>query len=259
MLCTKKQDVLYNLFDWPCKKNSKWIVVAIANAMNLPEQVTSKISSRLGLSRMNFQPYTHTELFEIVKLRLEELSIFDPDAIVYAARKVAAVSGDARRALEICRRATELAEKDNNELKPSNEPKKTGNRVLVLAKKLPLTLVSISHVEAAIKQMFSSPKILALTNCSLMEQLFMNSISMLFKTSGQEETSLKKIFEQHACLCKTKNIQTLNRTQLLNVCCKLASSKMILLEPAKNIYLQRVRCNMSTDDIDYVFKTIKNF
>jgi origin recognition complex subunit 1 len=36
MLCTKKQDVLYNLFDWPYKKNSKWIVIAIANAMNLP-------------------------------------------------------------------------------------------------------------------------------------------------------------------------------------------------------------------------------
>lgn len=115
MLCTKKQDVLYNLFEWPYKKNSKWIVVAIANAMNLPEQVTSKISSRLGLSRMNFQPYTHSELEEIVRLRLEELNIFDSDAITYAARKVAAVSGDARRALEICRRATELAERDNNQ------------------------------------------------------------------------------------------------------------------------------------------------
>lgn len=117
MLCTKKQDVLYNLFEWPYKKNSKWIVVAIANAMNLPEQVASKISSRLGLSRMNFQPYTHAQLEEIVRLRLEELSIFDSDAITYAARKVAAVSGDARRALEICRRATELAERDNNQKK----------------------------------------------------------------------------------------------------------------------------------------------
>lgn len=89
-------------------------MVAIANAMNLTERVMSKVSSRLGLSRMNFQPYTHVELEKIVRLRLEELSIFDSDAITYAARKVAAVSGDARRALEICRRATELAERDNN-------------------------------------------------------------------------------------------------------------------------------------------------
>ena len=248
MLCTKKQDVLYNLFDWPYKKKSKWIVVAIANAMNLPEQVMSKISSRLGLSRLNFQPYTHGELEEIVQLRLEELNIFDQDAITFAARKVAAVSGDARRALEICRRATEFAEQENNEMK------KASHKVLesALTRKGPLTLVSISHVDASIKKMFSSPKILALTHCSHMEQLFMKSISILFKKSGIEETSLNNIFEQHTFLCKTVNIQPLNRTQLLNVCCKLASSKMILLEPAKNIYLQRIRCNMSTDDIEYV-------
>ena len=114
MLCTKKQDILYNLFDWPYKKNSKWIVIAIANAMNLPEQVMmNKISSRLGLTRLIFQPYKHEELEEIVTLRLQELNVFDMDAIVFAARKVAAVSGDARRALEICRRATELAEKES--------------------------------------------------------------------------------------------------------------------------------------------------
>lgn len=250
MLCTKKQDVLYNLFDWPYKKNSKWIVVAIANAMNLPEQVMSKISSRLGLSRLNFQPYTHPELEQIVLMRLQELHIFDSDAITYAARKVAAVSGDARRALEICRRATELAERDHNSKKTAASTK--------TFKDSQSTLIGIIHVDAAIKQMFSSPKILALTHCSQMEQLFMESIALLYKSSGIEETSLNKIFSQHVALCLQDNLQPLNRSQFLNVCCKLASFKMILLEPSKNIYLQRVRCNMSTDDIDYVLKQIRD-
>lgn len=259
MLCTKKQDVLYNLFDWPYKKNSKWIVVAIANAMNLPEQVMSKISSRLGLSRMNFQPYTHIELEEIVRLRLEELSVFESDAITFAARKVAAVSGDARRALEICRRATELAERDDKAKKDAIMKELTDNKALTAAKKAQLllnkdvtTLVNLMHVDTAIKQMFSSPKILALSHCSKMEQLFMKAIAILYKASGIEETTLNKIFEQHVALCRSEIIHPLNRTQLLNVCCKLASFKMILLEPSKNIYMQRVRCNMSTDDIDYV-------
>lgn len=260
MLCTKKQDVLYNIFDWPYKRNSKWIVVAIANAMNLPEQVMSKISSRLGLSRMIFQPYTHSELEEIVELRLEELDLFEPDAITYAARKVAAVSGDARRALEICRRATELAERENNERKQTSQ-KSTANgkqlsRPVVAALNNNTTLVNIGHVDAAIKQMFSSAKITALTHCSKLEQIFMKAIAILYKKSGIEETSLNKIFEQHQFLCKTLNIQTLNRSQLLNICCTLASSKLILLEPTKNIYLQRVRCNMSIDDIDYVVNDV---
>jgi len=163
MLCTKKQDVLYNLFDWPYKKNSKWIVVAIANAMNLPEQVANKISSRLGLTRLIFQPYTHSELEEIVKLRLEELNVFDMDAITFAARKVASVSGDARRALEICRRSTELAERENKQ-HSKGIPNKN-------------SLVSINHVNEAIKQMFSSAKINALEHASKLEQFFHESSS----------------------------------------------------------------------------------
>jgi Cdc6-like AAA superfamily ATPase len=231
MLCTKKQDILYNLFDWPYKKNSKWIVIAIANAMNLPEQVMmNKISSRLGLTRMNFQPYTFQELQEIVVCRLKELNIFDLDAIVFASRKVAAVSGDARRALEICRRATEIAEREN-------------------------TLVTINHVDQAIKQMFSSAKIIAVKHATKHEQLFLKSISCLYKQSGLEETNFNKIYEQHSAMCKIENLKPLNRTQLLNICCSLASLKLILLEPSKNIYLQRVRLNMSTDDIDYALKS----
>ena len=53
MLCTKKQDVLYNLFDWPYKKNSKWIVIAIANAMNLPG-FKKKIETNLKYSLIIF-------------------------------------------------------------------------------------------------------------------------------------------------------------------------------------------------------------
>ena len=53
----------------------------------------NKISSRLGLTRLIFQPYKHEELEEIVTLRLQELNVFDMDAIVFAARKVASVSG----------------------------------------------------------------------------------------------------------------------------------------------------------------------
>jgi origin recognition complex subunit 1 len=48
----------------------------------------------------------------IIQSRLEGVpgSIVHSDAVQFAARKVAAVSGDARRALDICRRAVEIAE-----------------------------------------------------------------------------------------------------------------------------------------------------
>ena len=67
------------------------------------------------------------------------LKVFEPDAISLAARKVAAVSGDARRALDICRRATEIAEN-------RREGKK---------------LVGIMDISNAVQELFSSPLILA--------------------------------------------------------------------------------------------------
>ena len=42
-------------------------------------------------------------LREIVAARLAGLRVFDGDAVQLVARKVASLSGDARRALDICR------------------------------------------------------------------------------------------------------------------------------------------------------------
>lgn len=48
LLVTRKQSVIYNLFDWPHRRAAKLIVIAIANTMNLPETLMPKVQSRLG-------------------------------------------------------------------------------------------------------------------------------------------------------------------------------------------------------------------
>jgi origin recognition complex subunit 1 len=62
--------------------------------------------------RINFQPYTTTQLMEIVKARLngaregiesEWKDVIAMDGIRFAAMKVSGISGDARRVLDICR------------------------------------------------------------------------------------------------------------------------------------------------------------
>ncbi|KAL4976818.1 P-loop containing nucleoside triphosphate hydrolase protein [Aspergillus desertorum] len=115
-LVTRNQSVMYNFFNWPALRHSRLIVLAVANTMDLPERTLSnKISSRLGLTRITFPGYKHTDLMEIITTRLASVpgNIVDSDAIQFASRKVAAVSGDARRALDICRRAVEIAEQSN--------------------------------------------------------------------------------------------------------------------------------------------------
>lgn len=48
MLRNRRQDVIYNLFDWPSKPNSGLIVLTIANTMDLPERLLKgRVTSRL--------------------------------------------------------------------------------------------------------------------------------------------------------------------------------------------------------------------
>ena len=67
-LVTRKQSVLYNLFEWPTMKHSRLIVVGIANTMDLPERLLPKVLSRLGLARVVFAPYTRDQIRTILKV-----------------------------------------------------------------------------------------------------------------------------------------------------------------------------------------------
>nr|GFA66776.1 origin of replication complex subunit 1A-like [Tanacetum cinerariifolium] len=126
LLVTRNQSVLYNILDWPTKPDSKLIVIGIANTMDLPEKLLPRISSRMGIQRLCFAPYNYMQLQEIIGCRLKGIDAFEKQAIEFASRKVAAVSGDARRALEICRRAAELAD---YRVKNSTSLPKTGKEI----------------------------------------------------------------------------------------------------------------------------------
>lgn len=108
-LITKKQTLLYNLFNWPAYDNSKLIIIGIANTMDLPERFLGKIRSRLGEQRLVYRPYNSEQIKIILESRLGEYSsVFSTDALRYVSEKVASTSGDLRKALQVCRRAIEI-------------------------------------------------------------------------------------------------------------------------------------------------------
>lgn len=47
-----------------------------------------RVTSRLGLTRLPFQPYSHKQLQVIVEKRLSGISAFNPDAIQLVARYI---------------------------------------------------------------------------------------------------------------------------------------------------------------------------
>ena len=207
-LVTKNQSVMYNFFNWPSMRHSKLIVLAVANTMDLPERTLSnKISSRLGLTRITFSGYTHDQLMKIIQSRLEGVpgNIVEPDAIQFASRKVAAVSGDARRALDICRRAVELAEAESlsNERPGPVTPSKSGR-----GQKTPLTAskqtgkVTIATVKRAINEATTSPLQQYLRSLPLAAKVLLAALLAKMRRTGIAESVLGEVLDEAKRMAK---------------------------------------------------------
>ncbi|KAM9283080.1 origin recognition complex subunit 1 isoform 3-T3 [Morus bassanus] len=235
LLWTRKQNVMYNLFDWPTQKHSKLIILAIANTMDLPERIMmNRVASRLGLTRMSFQPYTYKQLQQIVSSRLNSMKAFEEDAIQLVSRKVAALSGDARRCLDICRRATEICEFASQKRTPE--------------------IVRMAHITEAIDEMFSSPYINAIRNASLHEQIFLKAILAEFRRAGVEEATVQQVYHQHVALCRIEGMQSPTISEIMAVCSRLGACRLLLVESSNKYLHMRVRLNISQDDVMYALK-----
>ncbi|KAL7278893.1 hypothetical protein ACG7TL_006724 [Trametes sanguinea] len=181
-LMTSKQDVVYNFFNWPTLAGSKLVVLAVANTMDLPERVMSgRVRSRLGMVRINFQPYTTPQLEQIVRARLASAKlglpadtpdVIAPDALKFAAMKVSSISGDARRVLDICRRTVELVQ----------ARKRTART---------------EDVKAVIKEMQNSPTAAYLRELSFHERLMLAALIKCVRKEGVEEIRWADVQHQH--------------------------------------------------------------
>ncbi|KAK8156313.1 P-loop containing nucleoside triphosphate hydrolase protein [Phyllosticta citrichinensis] len=212
-LVTKNQSVMYNFFNWPGLRHSRLIVLAVANTMDLPERTLSnKISSRLGLTRITFPGYTHDQLMSIIQSRLANVpgNIVHPDAIQFASRKVAAVSGDARRALDICRRAVEIAEaasidasNGTNGADSASAPN-TSSETPGRAKRAPQNaatsgkapIVTIQTIKQAIAEATSSPLQQHLRSLPLSNKMFLAALLARVRRTGIAEAVLGDVLDE---------------------------------------------------------------
>lgn len=246
LLVTRNQSVLYNILDWPTKPQGKLIVIGIANTMDLPEKLLPRISSRMGIERLCFGPYNYQQLQEIILSRLEGIDAFEKQAIEFASRKVAAISGDARRALEICRRAAEITDYRIKKSLTSNTS--------MNAK----THVGIAEVEAAIHEMFQAPHIQVMKSCSKQSKIFLTAmVHELYKT-GMGEATFEKLAMTVSYLCTSNGEEFPGYDALLKVGCRLGECRIILCESGSKHRLQKLQLNFPNDDVSFALKDSKD-
>ncbi|KAJ2769306.1 Origin recognition complex, subunit 1, partial [Coemansia nantahalensis] len=246
LLVTKSQAIMYNFFDWPHRPHAKLVVVAIANTMDLPERMLHhKVSSRLGLTRINFQPYSHHQLMAIVQSRLDGCPAFDADAVELCARKISAVSGDARRALDVCRRAVEMVEAEAQR-GPGPTPAAKRPRP---DRGGPAALVTMMVIDRAIKEMYASGHVAFIQSASQQQKVFLVALRAAIRKAGVPEVPLGDVAYVHRQLCQLHSLAAPTYDQIAKVCAQLGASRCVLAESSMLDVHQQVRLAVAEDDI----------
>ncbi|CAM8971527.1 unnamed protein product [Rhodiola kirilowii] len=224
LLVTRNQSVLYNILDWPTKPNSKLIVIGIANTMDLPEKLLPPASSN------HFNP-------------AHGINAFETQAIEFASRKVAAISGDARRALEICRRAAELAD--------YNATNQSADKISAVAGK---ALAGMKEVQAAIQEMFQAPHMQVMRSSSRLSKIFLAAMVYELYKTGVSETTFEKLAMTVSSLCSSNSEALPDWDTLLRVGCKLGECRVIICEEGARHRLQKLQLNFPSDDVAFAVK-----
>jgi origin recognition complex subunit 1 len=183
-LLTKTQSVLYHFFDWPRRAcHNRLIVIGVSNTVNLPERLQSKVQSRIGSCRCSFKAYNSKEIVAILESKIQQASphqkVFDNDAILFVSKKTASMSGDIRKAFNICRSAAELVMTETTSAADDSQ-----QQVLLSSTKGPI--VHIKDVSRVSRESFNSPQSHAVSMCTPYEALLLLSLASLSKTTGRE-------------------------------------------------------------------------
>ena len=148
---------------------------------------TFVVLTRVGLQTLLFQPYDRASLIEIVQSRLiphpasaEDHKVLMPDAISLAATKMAGTNGDARRVLDACRRAVEVA-------LTQQPPRPVNARDMV----------------AVLNAMSSSPVALFIRQCSPQQKMLLAALVRCVRREGMPEIPWRAVRTDHDALTRS--------------------------------------------------------
>lgn len=225
----KRQNVFYSLFDWPTSSDSTMILIAIANAMDLPERLRGRISSRLGWDKLVFESYTTNCLKNIVRARLgTELQdkCFEKAAITIACQRIGKTTGDARRILDTCRLAIDEAIK-------TESPKVTSTI---------LDRVGFQNLDDQRRKY--------LTECGPLELIILKSIVQQIDSVGDENVDAYGVFKRVNLILKNNDFfrnYIMGTDKYRSILTDLAAYGVIYLESDKPLYSKKIYLKDSSD------------
>lgn len=253
---SKKQSVLYSVFEWPSIHNSKLILVGIANALDLTDRILPRLQARCELKPklMHFSPYTKQEICNIISERLSEANVsdlFTKTAIQMLSGKVAAISGDIRRALDISRRVIELAE--SHKLAQVLQP--TNNNEINIPKKQQSAVdqpVDLKEVITVLNGIYGGSQNIEKEESTfpLQQKLLLCSLLLILNKGRNKDVTVGKLHEVYKKVCKKRNIHAVDGSEFYSLCSLIETRGILKLTRKKAARLTKINLEWDQEELD---------
>ncbi|KAK9308759.1 hypothetical protein QLX08_001367 [Tetragonisca angustula] len=253
---SKKQSVLYSIFEWPSIHNSKLILVGIANALDLTDRILPRLQARCELKPklMHFSPYTKQEICNIISDRLNEANasdLFTKTAIQMLSGKVAAVSGDIRRALDISRRVIELAE--SYKLAQVLQP--TSNNEINVPKKQQSTVdqpVDLREVITVLNGVYGGSQNIEKEESTfpLQQKLLLCSFLLILNKGRNKDVTVGRLHEVYKKVCNKRNIHAVDGSEFYSLCSLIETRGILKLTRKKEPRLTKIHLEWDQEELD---------
>jgi len=202
-------EILYNLTRLnESLDHCRTSVIGISNKLKFTEFLDARVNSNLEEEEpIVFKPYNANQLYDILKLRAEiafKEGVIDDGVIKLCAGLAAKENGDARKALQLLRKAGEIAER--------NQTKK----------------ILENHVEKAQKDIDKDYIVEYIFSMPLQAKLTLTAIFLLSKNTKEHIITSGDIYEAHSELAQIiPNVKQLTHRRISDYINELALSGLI--------------------------------
>ncbi|XP_012262534.1 cell division control protein 6 homolog [Athalia rosae] len=258
-LNSRKQSVLYTIFEWPSRQDSKLVLIGIANALDLTDRILPRLQARCELKPrlMHFAPYSKQQIVDIITARLNEANVsdvFNGMAVQMLAGKVAAISGDIRKALDISRRVIEIAEtqrvpqvlqpcnnNDNNKVgSPSKQHQVFQEKPVALTE----VVTVLNSVYGGAQNINNEESIFP-----LQQKLLLCSLMLILNKGKNKDVTIGKLHEVYKRVCKKRNIPAVDTSEFVSLCSLVETRGILKIFGKKEPRLSKIHLQWDQDEL----------
>lgn len=263
-MSTRDQTVLYSLFELPALKHSRLILIGLANALDLTDRSLVRLQSRVSFkpALLNFPPYTKQDIATILTQRINDAvdgdvnQVVAPSALQYLGGKISASSGDLRKAIDVCRRAVELAETSSKrQLVLGLSNKNSENAAVPPAPRTPVSIPMLCKMMASV----DSNRFCATDNddsedTPLQQKLMIASLLVLVKHGKSKQVTLGQLHQTYAKVCKKFNVTPLDFDEFSHTSSLIESRGIVTLKRKPNLRLTPISLRLDEREVESTLK-----